>query len=402
MPNIKLTDPFIRNFPKPEKRLEYYDTYVSGLIVRITPTGHKSFSYRYRFNNKVKRFTIGSYPKISLADARAEVGNLERKIKDGIDPLAEQKARRNKPEPKNFEYLVEQFKDQHLPRLRPSTQRTYGHRIDSEILPAFKGRLIKNISRRDIMEMLEEIAFERDAPVHSNRVRSILSSMYSFAVQREIAEFNPVKSINRLGEENSRDRVCSITELKKLWEGFGLAREPTCSVFRILLMLGQRKTETCRMAWSDIENGVWKIPDEHTKADRNHYVPLPSMALEIIEDLSNDSAYVFESRINKGEPVKYINDAFARITEELEIEDLWIHDLRRTAATYMAELGTNRTILGKILNHKRLSGDTQVTARYDRYDYMDEKVEALNRWNKKLQQIIYGKHRPNVYRIGEK
>src|SRR5699024_10313613 len=100
MPKMKLTDPFIRNHPAPEKRTEIYDKHTQGLAVRITKTGSKSFVYRYRFNDKVRRFTIGQYPKMSLAEAREEVGELSYKVNNGTDPLEEKKANKSRPKPK--------------------------------------------------------------------------------------------------------------------------------------------------------------------------------------------------------------------------------------------------------------------------------------------------------------
>ncbi|MCW9708084.1 tyrosine-type recombinase/integrase [Fodinibius salsisoli] len=389
MEKLKLTDPFIRHYPAPNKRTEIYDEHTSGLAVRITAKGTKSFVYRYRFNDKVRRFTIGRFPKTSLAEARERAGELERKVSEGIDPMEAKKARKSKPQPKKFEYLANQFKKKHLPTLKESTQKTYTERIDGEMIPAFKGMAVKNISRGVIIELLEDI-LDRGSPYQSNRVRAILSSMFSFGVQREIAEYNPVKTIKPLGKEEKRDRVLEEDEIKKLWEGFGTIKQPTGSLFRMLLLLGQRLGETRRMKWEHIEDGIWTIPKELTKAKRTHYLPLPPLALEIIESLSNDSPYVFQSPMKDNEPLSSVHSSFNRLQKDLSIDNIRIHDFRRTAATYMAELGTDRTILGKVLNHKGLAGDSQVTARYDRHGYVDEKRTALNRWSHKLQQIIEG------------
>lgn len=398
MAKLKLTDPFIRNHPEPEKRIEIYDKHTPALAIRITPTGSKSFVYRYRFNDKVRRFTIGRFPKTSLAEARERTGELEREVSEGIDPMEAKKARKSKPKPKKFEYLVNQFKKKHLPKLKASTQRTYTERIDGEMVPAFKGMAVKNITRRDIIELLEEIA-DRGSPYQSNRVRAILSSIFSFGVQREIAEYNPVKTIKPLGKEEKRDRVLDEDEIKQLWKGFEGLREPTRSLFKILLITGQRLGETRQMRWGYIEDDIWTIPKELTKAKRKHYLPLPPIALEIIKGLENGRKYVFQSPMRDNEPVKEVHSTFKRTAKQAEVGNVRIHDLRRTAATYMAELGTDRTILGKILNHKGLSGDSQVTARYDRHGYMDEKRRALNRWSHKLQQIIEGKE-SKIHKIG--
>lgn len=390
MAKLKLTDPFIRNHPNPEKRIEIYDKHTPGLAVRITPTGTKSFVFRYRFGEKVRRFTIGRFPKTRLAEARKKVGDLERKVSDGVDPLEAKKARKSKPHPKKFDYLADQFKTKYMPKkLKPSTRRTYTERIDGELLPAFKEMAIENITRLDIIELLEEIA-DRGSPYQSNRVRAVLSSMFSFGVNRGIAEFNPVKTTKPLGEEAERKRVLTEDEIRRLWAGFEAVREPTCSLFRVLLVTGQRLGETRRTKWDYIEDGIWTIPKELTKAKRTHYLPLPSLAVEIIESLNNDSEYVFASYRRPGKPVKSVHTTFNRIADDTGIDDVRIHDLRRTAATYMAELGTDRTVLGKVLNHKGLAGDSQVTARYDRHSYLDEKQTALKKWEIGLYGITRG------------
>lgn len=145
---------------------------------------------------------------------------------------------------------------------------------------------------------------------------------------------------------------------------------------------------------------VWTIPQEQTKADRQHIVPLPPLASEIIRGLSNDGPYVFESPQYEGRPVKWLNEAFKRVSSQASVPDVWIHDLRRTCATFMAELGVDRTILGKVLNHKGLSGDSQVTARYDRHSYIEEKRQALNRWNSYLNNILEGQAEAKIIKIG--
>lgn len=391
MPKKKLTHQFIKSLEKPEKPIAYYDEKQSGLILRLSKAGTKSFSYRYQFHGKKRRFKIGTFPGMSLAEARDTIHELKANIKDGIDPQGQREERRSQPEPKKFEYLANQFKKKHIPTLKESTQKSYTERINNQMLPAFKGMAIKNMSRGVIIELLEEIAYERESPYQSNRIRAILSSIFSFGVQRELAEYNPVKTIKPLGKEQKRDRVLTKKEIKKLWLQFTALKEPTSSVFRLLLLLGQRKGETCQMKWEQLNGDVWTIPKGQTKADRKHYVPLPPMALDIINSLKNDSEYVFESPKYKGEPVYSIHSSFYAATDRAKLKDVRIHDLRRTAATCMAELGAERTILGKVLNHKGLAGDNQVTARYDRYSYMDEKRKILNRWSHKLQQIVEGK-----------
>lgn len=396
MPKIKLTDSFIRNFSYPGKEHEFYDEIRPGFILRVTKTGHKSFSYRYRFGDKVQRYTIGTFPAISLSKARSIADDLHLKVKQGIDPQEEKLNARAEPRQLTISELSKEYEDRHFLKLKKTTQDDYRRRINNVIVPALGDIYVKDLDRITIIDFLEEIAFEHGkdgAPIQSNRVRAVLSSMYSFAVDKAICDFNPVQTVKPIGEEKSRNRVYSEKEIKLLWEHFCFETEPFSSVFKMLLITGQRLRETRRMKWKHLKNDIWIIPEEETKASRTHFVPLSTLALKILEErkeISGDSDFVFESPVNPGEPIYWLQNAAARIRRASKIDDFRIHDLRRTVASFMAEQGVSRTVLGKILNHKGLSGDSSVTAIYDRHEYMDEKKEALDSWANQIDCILTG------------
>lgn len=407
MAKQNLNDPFIKNYPAPEKRKEIYDTNVNGLALRITPTGHKSFVYRYRYNDSVKRFTIGSYPSVSLSQARTAVRELAYQVSQGVDPLAEKKKRKIVPEKEfSFSDLCDRYKKRHLPTLRKKTQAEYTRIINNELVPGLGKRPASQVSRKEIIDMLDSIAFDRGAATLSNRVRATLSSIYSFGIDRAIIEANPVLNIRRKKLEVKRERVYSPEELKALWVEIEKQVEPVRSLYKMLLLCGQRSGETRRMKWEDVDfkKGTWTIPKEETKAKRTHIIPLSEQVLELLENmkpLTGKSEYVFESPKLENQPIEWLQKATDRIRRDSGIVDLRVHDLRRSVASYMAELGTDRTVLGKILNHKGLAGDDQVTAIYDRYEYMDEKRNALENWSIHLKGIISGaKSKAKVYKIG--
>lgn len=400
MPKKNLTYKFIEGLSAPETPTSYYDKGESGLILRVSKAGTKTFTYRYRYYGKNRRYKIGTFPNVSLAEARTEVQNLKADINRGNDPQGERKAKKAAPQPKTINDLADEFKKRHFPKLKESTVSSYRARIDAEILPAFGNMLIENLTRGDIIAFLERIAFEDDKPVHSNRVRNVFSRMFSFGVEKGIAEYNPVSTVKPVGEESSRKRVYSEDEIIALWEAFEAQAEPVQSVLKMLLICGQRKGETCKMCWDKIEGDVWEIPDDITKNGRTHYVPLPGMAIQILEGLPKRNKYVFPSRKNEGEPIRWISGAADRVKELSGIDDFRMHDLRRTAASGMAKLGVDRTVLGKVLNHKGLAGDSQVTAIYDRYEYLEEKEQALQRWSAHLQKVLSGDTEANVTKIG--
>ena len=422
MPKRHLTSQFIRNLKPQDKRIEFYDqhliedneltaTGVKGLFIRITTAGNIYFYYRYWFNEKAKSFKIGNYPDIGLSDAREKARELAGQVNNGIDPQAEKNKRKQKTDPQTFKELANEFKNKYLPTLREKTRSEYKRIIDVELLPPLGKYPIKEISKNQIISLLDGKAYgKKPAPVMANRIRARLSKMYSFAVDRGLAETNPVSSVPKYKKtkkgtdvEQKRNRYYKPEEIQELWKFFSNWNEPTQSVFKMLLITGQRKTETMHMRWDDIRGDIWTIPASLAKNKDEHLVPLSDMALEIIEKMrpmTGNTDYVFCSPQKENEPMKWLTTARVTIQKNSNVSDFRPHDLRRTVATYMAKLGVDRTVLGKILNHKGLAGDDQVTAIYDRHGYMNEKRQAMNRWSSHLQKILAGETEANIHKIG--
>jgi integrase len=387
VPKLHLTDSFIRGCESDSGRTEYHDEKYPGLTLRVTDKGSKTFVYRYRIHKKSKRYTIGKYPAIPLKKAREEHTRLYVLVSQEIDPQKEKMNERHR-EVKSIYDLAEKYKAVHFKKLKASTSEDYRRRIDNVILPNIGHIEAAELTRANIIEFLEEIA--ESAPIQSNRVRAILSSMYSFGVNRAMFDFNPVSTVKPLAEENTRDRVFSVKEVKKIWDVFTAISEPYGSLFKMLLVLGQRSGETRKMKWADLDENIWTIPKEDTKANRRHHVPLPNLALEILTHRKSLSTgpFVFESPLDNQSPIQWLQNKAGDSFKAAKVEDARLHDLRRTAASFMAELGTSRIVVGKVLNHKGLAGDSTVTAIYDRHDYMTEKREALDTWNHKLYKLI--------------
>lgn len=398
----KLTKPFIDAITS-DKRIEIYDDVVVGMVLRVLPSGHKSYAYRYWYDGQARQYTIGSVKDYKLSDARKKAKSLKDMVNDGIDP-ANQKKRAREPEKKyRFADLANDFSKRHLPSLRPRTQAEYQRTIDQELIPSFGDYPAEEVSRKQIISLLDSIAIDRNAPTYANRVRATLSSIYSFGLDKAVVEMNPVLHIKRNKGEKKRERIYSEDEIKQLWHAFEKQEEPLQSLFKMLLICGQRKGETSQMRWDDVVDGIWHIPKEVTKANRAQYLPLPESAqklLNMVYPLTGGSPFVFASQRAKNQPLTWIDKAKERIRKESGIDDFRPHDLRRTAASYMAGLGIDRTVLGKVLNHKGLAGDDTVTAIYDRHNYLTEKRQALTRWDQKLQQIIIGEKEAHIYKIG--
>lgn len=418
MPKKELNDPWIKGLKPPTKKRDkqYSDTIVPGLRLRVTENGTKSFAFQYRINGKSKRYTIGKYPTLKLAEARRVAREIAETVSKGIDPQAEKVERRDDLTVKE---LAEKFKEQHLPDLKKSTQTDYKERLNNVIIPALGNYIAKDIEADDILDLLEDIADR--APIQSNRVRAILSSMYTYGQKRRYVKINPVLIIPRLGKENQRERFFTENEIRKIWAIIDDLDNPVRSLLKLLFITGQRLGETRQMKWSQIEYkkrievvdkdnpqktktilvDLWTIPKELTKAKREHKLPLSPMAVDLLDQLkviTGGSEYVFQSPLIDDQPITWIQWHARSIRdlgkvenengEKIGVDDFRIHDIRRTVTSYMAQLQIDRTVLGKVLNHKQMAGDNHVTASYDRYDYMPEKKKALHQWSNKLKSII--------------
>ena len=410
MPKKRLTEQFLRNLKPQGKRVEYFDQHViengqlkkkgvKGFLVRLTKAGNKYFYYSYWHNGKSNRYKIGSYPDIGVSKARKVARELSLQVDKGMDPQKEKKKRKQVPSPTTFKEISAEFKEKYLPTLKKKTRDEYSRIIDVELVPKLGKYPIKEISRNQIINLLDSKAYgKKPAPVMANRIRARLSKIYSFAINRGLAEGNPVRNISKYKKtkeggkvEKRRNRYYNPDEIQELWRYFDNWNEPTGSVLKMLLITGQRKTETMNMRWDNIRDNTWTIPAELAKNSEQHLVPLSGMALQVIQELkpmTGRSDYVFCSPKEDNAPMKWLTRVRKHIQDNSKVPDFRPHDLRRTVTTYMAKLGVSRTVLGKILNHKGLAKDDLITATYDRHGYMDEREEALERWGSLVQQII--------------
>lgn len=424
MPRIRLDHQTISGMKAPEKPTEYYDSHEksTGLILRLSKAGTKTFAYRYDVGDKKKRITLGKFPGLSLSAAREKVQKLKVDINDGKDPQAEKVKRKREREvrPITLKEVIDHYKEKHLPRLKQSTQADYKNRIKhilkgegSKSKTQKRGldpaQPIKDIKRYQVIDFLESIA--TTAPVQAQRLQAILSGVFKFALNRGWVDKNLASNINLAGKRKNRrkkwqNKAFEDDEIEMLWFAFNGYSEPTGSLLKMLLILGQRAGETRKMKWSDIDpkKQIWRIPATDTKNGLEHDVPLNQLAFNVLDDmkdLNGDKSYVFASPVSKDDPIGHFQKAAQRIRERNEIlKDFNIHSLRTTVATQLAQLGTPPQVLSKILNHKKPGEGSIITAIYNKYDYDEEKKSALQNWSNKLISIIQnGNKKANIIKM---
>jgi integrase len=381
-----LTVKSIENLRPAEVRREIPDG--RGLYLVVQPSGVKSWAVRYRSGGKPRKLTLGTFPAISLADARRKAADALATVARGNDPAAQKRDAAIAAAEKDgdtFAALAQQFIDLHVDRhLRRNTADQYRHLLKIAG-GAWADRSVHSIRRRDVVQLLDEIA--RDRPVSANRMLGVLSKFFRWLASRDVTENLPVLGVRRPTAEKSRDRVLSTDEIRRLWGACGQVGRMGDMV-KLLLLTGQRRGEIGGMRWNEIAGDLWIIPGERTKNKRTHSVPLSLQAARLIEPQARIGEGVFSenSEGRSGTLSRYKR----QIDAVMKPDAPWVfHDLRRTCVTHLSEMGFDRDLVELIVNH--VSGSRGgVAGTYNRSERMADRRAALQRWADHIDQIVTG------------
>jgi integrase len=356
-----------------------WDTEVNGFGVRRHGTQAKHYLLRFRFQGRQTFRKIGRHGSPFTPDsARAEALRLLGLIVSGTNPAQRQ------PKAESFGGEVERY------LLHKQAARTFTH-IERHLRKHAKPLhplSLAEIDRRRVAQLLAKIEVA-SGPVARNRVRSSLSAFFTWLVREGLLDANPVTGTGKANESPSRDRVLSQSELAEVWRA---ASGRFGDVVRLLVFTAQRRSEIGQLRWSEIdwERRMIALPPERTKNKVRHELPLAPAVLEILQRRYKQSAGAGagpdpnDARVFRG--IDWAKDK-AQLDWAVKGVKPWrIHDLRRTAATMMAELGVLPHIIEAILNH--VSGHKGgVAGIYNRARYEGEMRGALAKWADHIDQI---------------
>ena len=391
--------------PDPNQRLELPDPALSGLYLVVQPSGAKSWALRYRYAGKPKKLTLGRWPVMGLADARAAASNAIEAVDYGNDPSAAKKATKaarletQLSERDKIKTLVEKFGARHLSTLKSGE--TVKRELNRHVVAIWGERDIQTITKRDVIDLLDGIADSRRI-VTANRVRAYLNKFLSWCVERDIIKQSPAMGVKPAAKEKSRDRVLTDQEIKWFWQACTVEGQPWGHLGKMLLLTGQRLGEVVNMTDREITGDLWHLTADRTKNGRAHDVALSEAARAIlgaVERVKGGAGYIFTTNgasalqgYHKGR--NHIAKRMAEIAsheagEAMEIPHWTFHDLRRTAATGMARLGIPVRVTEAVLNH--VSGTAGgIVGVYQRHDYADEKRNALDAWARFVGDLVDG------------
>jgi integrase len=403
MPQVELTDKFCQGAKvKTGRKADWFDTTVRGLCLRVTIGGARAFFQVYTKPADGKRawLKLGNYPELTLAKARQKARDTRSAVGDGTDPIAEKRAA---AAGQTVHDLVENY----LTR-RAATKRSgeeIARRLRKNVSTVIGTVKLADLHRRDITKCIDKVK-DRGAAVEANRVFEDVRAMIRWARGRGDLDTNIVEGMARPTETTERDRVLTAKEIKVMWAALVDAEmwESTRRILRLCLVTGQRVGEVAGMARTELGKAAWTIPAERAKNGQEHVVPLSDMALAILHDQLADSLtlakrkdraaskFVFpapggRAAISAAAVAKAVKRAEAK-GKIMGVAPWTPHDLRRTAATHMGEIGISPFVIGHVLNHISMTRGTITSRVYARYDYAKEKREALDLWADRLGGIL--------------
>jgi len=414
---MKLTALDIKNWKHTATRQEVLIGDGLYFIVQPEPSEVKSWALRYRRkgDGKAVKHTIGSYPMLSLKDARSAATELRAEIERGGDPHgAKIVARRRATEvDDSFDAVTRRYiadlrfrrkrswewyarllglapngSPETLAIIRDGSADRRGHRRCS-LVDRWGARRISDITDTDIIHALDQISGH--APIAANRLHAVLSSLFGWAKGKRLVTANPCADLGRPAEERSRDRVLDDKELCKVWLAAGELGHPHTGIVRLLILTGQRRNEIAHLRWNeiDLEDRALHVPAARTKNARAHDVPLSAQALAIIAGLPRlvGADHVFTVR---RKPLANFSHMKERLDEACGVTDWTLHDLRRTVASGLQRLGVRLEVTDAGLNHS--GGSTAgIVGVYQRHDYATEKRDALQRWADHVDALVSGR-----------
>lgn len=401
---MPITETWLKaNAGKPREKVEEKSDRDS-LSARVSAKGKITFQIRFRFDGKGARIDLGSYPLISLKEAREKALEVRSLIEKGIDPRVEKKLEKinQDRESLTFKGIFDEWHEKYLFKNKKSANDIY-RSFELYVFKEFGGLPANRISVRNWLNLLEPLAEQK--PSITERILSNTKQMYNWAIKRELCVLNPLANIDSKEDLHieyiPKDRTLNDQEIAYIWQG--LMRSRMYIRNRIFVQLcfiyGCRSGElrTAKKEHIDRDSMIWIVPPENHKNGEKTRKPLirplipETLQLFDLAATLNDSEFLFVTAKNKHQPVSrgallslpYDLTEYLFREEQVTLDHWSLHDLRRTFRTNMSTI-TEPHIAEIMLGHVL----PVIWRTYDKHDYLDEQKEALTKWVERLQQIV--------------
>jgi integrase len=397
--------------PNARKRLEFGDKLAQGLVVRIEPSGSKSYSVIYKIRQAglpstttgkplagpQQRVTLGSISDVKLEDARAQALRIRQSALSGIDPKSETRitaptiaVRATNTVRQVKERYISQSKD------RLSKWKDLDATLERYIVSDIGDWPIENVKRSHLHEIFDGLGrdFGEARVLH---VRGAASRLWAWAAQREPIDTNPLLGMRRDERYRPRERVLSDHELALIWNAASTLGYPYGPCIQLMALTGLREGNASNMQWDWIDEGkkLAVLPIAEFKSRRPFSLPLSEQAWALCSSLPrwSGSKQLFRpartgEAINGWSKVKVrLDRIIAKQNQGKHLPPWVLHDLRRTLKTGLAKQGVKPEIRDLCLGHA--NGGGAMDEVYNLYDYLDERLSALEAWGKHVVKMAH-------------
>lgn len=334
-----------------------WDDAVTGLGLRIYPSGKKAFILRYRHFGVSKTMVLGRFGRdMTLDEARIEAQDLLALVRKGVDPLEERKRDRHAG---TFGELKTKYLDFKKDVKKRKTWEEDKARLDRHIPSSWKGRKVQSIKPREIEDLHKKLGALR--PYEANRLLALLRHMFRMAATdawgyAPAGHPNPAADIEKYPEAK-RARFLTRKELPKLAKA--IDKEPSVYVraaLWLLLLTGLRKSELLSAKWDDIDWDRKRLLLPNTKSGEAQFVALSAPALAILKSVPKQekNPFILPGR-RKGQHLVNISKPWLEVRKRAKCEDLRIHDLRRSVGSWLTQAGVDLNVIKDALRHADLS-----------------------------------------------
>lgn len=394
---MALTDTKIRNSKPSEKPVKLFDG--GGLFLLVTPQSSKLWRMKYRVQGKEKLLALGSYPEISLLDARGRRDDARRLLAHGIDPGSLRKAQKQAAteETETFEVIAREWHEKFQSTWTPGHAVTIMSRLQRDLFPWIGKRPIKEIKAPELLAALRRVE-SRGALESAHRIRTIAGQVFRYAVATGRSERDPSSDLKGALPQPGKKHLAAITDpeeaaqLLRAIDSYQGSFVVKCAM-KLAPLFFVRPGELRHAEWEefDFDEALWKIPAEKMKIRQPHLVPLSAQALEILRELkqlTGVSKYVFPSARNMARPMS--NNAILAALRRMgyEKDSMTAHGFRAMARTILDEVLQFRP---DFIEHQLAHAVRDPNGRaYNRTAHLEERRKMMQKWADYLDRLKEG------------
>ncbi|MBA0216447.1 tyrosine-type recombinase/integrase [Pectobacterium brasiliense] len=394
---MPLTDLEIRRAKPQEKPYTKNDGY--GLSLLIEPNGSKGWRFRYRFDGKAKMLSFGTYPTITLNEARQKRDEAKKLVAAGINPSdlrKEQKLAKQGRNESTFESIAREWYEKRLDRWSASYSEEMMSTFEKDVFPFIGHRPIAEIKPMELLTVLSKLN-DRGATEKMRKVRQRCGEVWKYAIITGRAEYNPAPDLASAMKPHKRENyphlnVIELPEFLQTLTSYSGSMQVKLAM-RLLILTGTRPGELRQAEWAeiDLDKALWEIPASKMKMRRSHMVPLSSQAVDILKQMQPISGryqHVFPGRIQSTKPISEmtLNVLIRRIGYGGRATG---HGFRHTMSTILHEQGFNTAWIEIQLAHV---DKNSVRGTYNHAQYLDGRRDMLQWYSDYMENLEYSKN----------